>query len=398
MSYQNSNAYANKPEIALRRAHELQSIRQPDAALTLLHDVLSSRRHRTWSPTYEKIMTTYLNLCIDLNKAREAKDGLHQYRNLSQAQAPGSLESVIRHLLDTAERNCREAKARADAGSGGAESTAAAAAAVSDADDLDAAGTTSASGANVLLLSTMSSDPLQTQRDSALLLPRLKFLWESYRAVLDILRSNSKLERMYHLTAVGALRFCATYRRRTEFRRLCDMLRMHLGNLQKYGGVHSATIDEGKQNSKVSQAMRSQGPSQKANKRAMQIFFVSFPTRWIITLRYMACMYVCRLSFLLPSFHPISQVRGWEGWTTESIELHLQTRFVQLEVASSLRLYTEGFRTVEDIYQILQISHTRRKVAGVSAAPPKAKLMATYYEKLTTLFWVQSVKKSGKQS
>ena len=83
-----------------------------------------------------------------------------------------------------------------------------------------------------------------------------------------------------------------------------------------------------------------------------------------------------------------SQVRGWEGWTTESIELHLQTRFVQLEVASALRLYTEGFRTVEDIYNILQISHSRRKVAGVSAAPPKAKLMATYYEKLTTLFWV----------
>ena len=57
-------------------------------------------------------------------------------------------------------------------------------------------------------------------------------------------------------------------------------------------------------------------------------------------------------------------------------------------MASALRLYTEGFRTVEDIYNILQISHSRRKVAGVSAAPPKAKLMATYYEKLTTLFWV----------
>jgi translation initiation factor 3 subunit A len=98
----------------------------------------------------------------------------------------------------------------------------------------------------------MSSDPLQTQRDSALLLPRLKFLWESYRAVLDILRSNSKLERLYHNTAVGALRFCGAYKRRTEFRRLCDMLRMHLGNLQKYGGVNAAAIDEGKQNSKVS--------------------------------------------------------------------------------------------------------------------------------------------------
>ena len=327
MSWHQQNMYVNKPETALRRAHELQSIRQPDAALTLLHEVLSSRRHRTWSPTYEKIMICYLDLCLGLNKAREAKDGLHQYRNLSQSQAPGSLEVVIRHLLESADKNCAEAKAAADAGEAAITSA-------SDAealDDLDAA-TSSASGANVLLLTTMSADPLQTQVDSALLLPKLKFLWESYRAVLDILRSNSKLERLYHATAQAALKFCDSYKRRTEFRRLCDMCRMHLGNLQKYGGVTSIEgVEEGKQNNKV---------------------------------------------------------RGWEGWTTESIELHLQTRFVQLETASTLRLYTEGFKTVEDIYNILQVSHSRRKVAGISAAPPKAKLMAAYYEKLTALFWV----------
>lgn len=85
---------------------------------------------------------------------------------------------------------------------------------------------------------------------------------------------------------------------------------------------------------------------------------------------------------------PNEQVRGWEGWTAESIELHLQTRFVQLDVASSLRLYTEGFRTVEDIYNILQISRARRKIPGVNIPPPKAKIMAAYYEKLTSLFWV----------
>lgn len=81
------------------------------------------------------------------------------------------------------------------------------------------------------------------------------------------------------------------------------------------------------------------------------------------------------------------QVRGWEGWTNESIELHLQTRFLQLETASALHRYTEGFRTVEDIYNILQISQVRRK-HNPDIPPPKAKLMATYYEKLTTLFWV----------
>ena len=58
-----------------------------------------------------------------------------------------------------------------------------------------------------------------------------------------------------------------------------------------------------------------------------------------------------------------------------------------METASVLHLYTEGFRTVEDIYNILQISHSRRKTHP-TAPPPKAKLMAAYYEKLTTLFWV----------
>jgi translation initiation factor 3 subunit A len=81
------------------------------------------------------------------------------------------------------------------------------------------------------------------------------------------------------------------------------------------------------------------------------------------------------------------QVRGWEGWSSESIELHLQTRFAQLETASSLKLYTEGFRTVEDIASIMTISNQRRK-QNPDFPPPKAKLMAKYYEQLIELFWV----------
>ena len=200
-------------------------------------------------------MITYLDLCLSLNKAREAKDGLHQYRNLSQSQAPGSLEIVIRYLIDEAEKKCREAKEKADM----AGDVAAAVDLGDDGDDEDedgnggGGGSISANTSNILLLSTMSSDPAQSQRDSTLLLPRIKFLWESYRAVLDILKSNSKLEALYHVTAKGALKFCAVYKRRTEFRRCCDLLRMHLQNLQKYGGaVAMARLEEGgKPNNKV---------------------------------------------------------------------------------------------------------------------------------------------------
>ncbi|KAL3797871.1 hypothetical protein HJC23_006909 [Cyclotella cryptica] len=326
-----NSSFLNKPETALRRAEELVSIQQPNASLALLHEVLSSRRHKTWSPTYEKIILLYLDLCLALNRPREAKDGLHQYRNLSQSQAPGSLESVIKQLMEKAETKCKEARDAVERG----ESLVVPPTVAGEGDRLvenpedDADDEAFYDTPQSILLSTMSADPEKAQRDTALLLPALKFLWEVYRAVLDILKSNSKLERLYHGVAVNALKFCGEYKRRVEFRRLSDMMRMHLGNLQKYGLM--SRFEEGKSSNKV---------------------------------------------------------RGWEGWTAESIELHLQTRFVQLETASSLRLYTEGFRTVEDIYNILQISRARRKIPGVNIPPPKAKIMAAYYEKLTNLFWV----------
>ena len=241
-----------KPENVLRRATELNDIQQPHAALNLLHETLSSRRHKTWSPTYEKIIIFYLDLCLELNRAREAKDGLHQYRNLSQSQAPGSLEGVIRHLIEKAEKKCRDAKEAAEKGESlKPKSTSTEEGAnkedVAEDEDMDLYDGNPQS----ILLSTMSTDPEKAQRETAMLFPALKFLWEVYRAVLDILKSNSKLERLYHGAAVSALRFCAEYKRRVEFRRLCDMMRMHMGNLQKYGGVNVVRFEDGGKNNKV---------------------------------------------------------------------------------------------------------------------------------------------------
>jgi translation initiation factor 3 subunit A len=72
---------------------------------------------------------------------------------------------------------------------------------------------------------------------------------------------------------------------------------------------------------------------------------------------------------------------AWE-WTPEAVEYHLNTRFAQLEVATSLELWNEGYRTVEDIYAIIVASNKT----------PKPKLMTTYYEKLTRIFWVSDNK------
>ena len=59
-------------------------------------------------------MVRFVSVCVEYNKNREVKDGLHQYRNMSQSQAPNSLEKVIFHLVESAEKKLAEKKGQAD--------------------------------------------------------------------------------------------------------------------------------------------------------------------------------------------------------------------------------------------------------------------------------------------
>ena len=193
---------------------------QPHAALQALHDVITSKRHRTWQKVLETIMFKYVELCIQLKKGRLAKDGLIQYRIVCQQVNVNSLEEVIKHFLKLATEKAEAAQAAAAA-------TADAATLVVD--DLEAENTP-----ENLMLKSVSAESDKDRADRELVTPWFKFLWETYRTILEILRNNNKLEALYAMTANRAFHFCVTYKRTTEFRRLCEILRNHLSNLQKY--------------------------------------------------------------------------------------------------------------------------------------------------------------------
>jgi hypothetical protein len=52
-----------------------------------------------------------------------------------------------------------------------------------------------------LLMSAVSGEDMQDRTDRAILTPWLKFLWESYRQCLDLLRNNQSVEKLYHEVA-----------------------------------------------------------------------------------------------------------------------------------------------------------------------------------------------------
>ncbi|EIE20453.1 hypothetical protein COCSUDRAFT_30620 [Coccomyxa subellipsoidea C-169] len=207
-----------KPENALKRAEELIVVGQRGAALQTLHDVITSKRHRTWHKVLEQIMFRYIDLCVELKKGRYAKDGLIHYRNVCQQVNISSLEEVIKYFMKTATDKAEAAQSKA------AETVLSL-----DVEDLEVDATP-----EDLMLSYVSGEKGKDRTDREQVTPWFKFLWETYRCVLDILRNNSRLEALYAMTATRAFQFCLTYKRTTEFRRLCDILRNHLANLNKY--------------------------------------------------------------------------------------------------------------------------------------------------------------------
>ncbi|KAF1313683.1 hypothetical protein FI667_g17098, partial [Globisporangium splendens] len=302
--------FFQKPENALKRAKELMSIPNVDAgvlkrtkrsALEILHDALIAKKNRTWQPTHEELMILYLDICMELQLGRIAKDGLHQYRNLSIQHNPASLETVITHFVSQTEQKLAQAKRESN------DLIILAAAKV----DLEAAQTPEA-----VMLSTTTFEGSSDRTDREVVVPWLRFTWETYRTVLDILKNNTKLEGLYKSIALKAFDFCVEYTRKIEFRRLCEILRNHLGSLQK----HSAA----------------------------------------------------------PTSQSSRLLRSWDGFTLEGVESLLEIRYRQLQVATDLELFSEAFRTIDDINTIMSL------VEQV----PRLELMVTYYEKLAQIFLV----------
>jgi translation initiation factor 3 subunit A len=69
------------------------AVSQHSAALELLHDVMMAKRTRSTPLTsLEPIMLKFVELSVLLRKSKTAKEGLHQYKNISQNIAVATIE------------------------------------------------------------------------------------------------------------------------------------------------------------------------------------------------------------------------------------------------------------------------------------------------------------------
>lgn len=281
--------FYQKPENALKRADELVAVSQHSSALSLLHEIIISKRARsTPLATLEPIVLKFLELCVQLSKGKIAREGLFAYKNIAQNLNIATIELVIKKFLEYAKNSLEAAQKKANQIN------------LVLIDDLEAAETPES-----IMMNTVSPEESKDRTDRQVVTPWLRFLWEAYRNALDTLRNNSRLEGLYQIVANEAFGFCLKYDRKTEFRRLCETLRQHLISAAKY---------------------------------SYQTFSIDLND-------------------------------------PETLQRHLDIRFAQLNAAADMKLWQEGFRSVEDIYNLIYLSKKT----------PKPYMMANYYDKLSRI-------------
>ena len=69
--------------------------------------------------------------------------------------------------------------------------------------------------------------------EEELFLNEQKFIWEAYKTLLDLTKTNAKLFGLYAQILKDCFSFCGENQRNHEFKALCDSVRNHLYTLKK---------------------------------------------------------------------------------------------------------------------------------------------------------------------
>lgn len=170
----------------LVQAHDYRTAMQE-----LLPVVQTPRRfNKSNSEVFEQLMRKYVDLCIHQRKPSELKSSLLQYRSAClNSNTPKLLDSLLQYTIEQTEKRLASARAQMKN------------------QKLDLSTDADSELHPESIIGAVLGDENQDRADRALVAPWLKFVWETYRNVIDVLRHVPSDSR-YHVSALLLCQFC----------------------------------------------------------------------------------------------------------------------------------------------------------------------------------------------
>lgn len=151
-------------------------------------------------------MLYHIQFSLKHEKHYYVKDGLAAYRNITQSSNVSSLETVLKYYLETVEKNFTTAiKSVANHSDFMRE--------IEDEENPED-----------VFLNTLEDKIDSLKEDVS---RKWKLLMEAYRIELELIYKNKKLEEMYCHVAKKAMKQCKKYGKKSDFKRLSEVVRVH---------------------------------------------------------------------------------------------------------------------------------------------------------------------------
>jgi len=201
----------------LKRAEELYvEEKDPQGALDELHSAIQNRRNRFNNQILERIMTFIIDVCKENLTVGYLKEDFSHFRNLCQHSNMNLLEHIVTYLRTETEKLITALEEKK-----GVEK-------IKEILARNVENVVDESPEDLLILANCEFDTMKEREE---VFPKVTFLIEVYKIILDSLRQNSKLIDFYNDTAKRGFEFCRKYACKQEFRYLSETLHSHFNQI-----------------------------------------------------------------------------------------------------------------------------------------------------------------------
>lgn len=199
------------PESVLHIVNEFILIGKDQDAFEIIYSFIYSKKTKTWSQNYEKLMLVNIDLSMKFNKLDLIEDNFIIYRNISQAHNSESLQQVCKYFLEKLEDKFNELKKK----------------------NLDQEELffeiNNQNDAQSFFFNSLDTKNGQEKED-------FKKTWRNiinaYKIILDLTSVNRKLRNIYITFSKKMINLLHQYKAVVDFKFFCNLMKNHQINLQ----------------------------------------------------------------------------------------------------------------------------------------------------------------------